>query len=185
MPTLSCPHCSSPLEVATSRAGSDIQCPACDQTIAVPKLGELRQLENEQAAAPVPATAGRIGSRIAFAVLLAIAAIAASIAAFCLIRYATITVPETTEGHIASIEEVYPQLSAAELVREWQEMEKFTPEATGPYVYQRIAAEKSGWLQQGLIGLAVAAVAALIAVALIALQPRRAGNGLPHALDRI
>lgn len=175
MPTLSCPHCSRPVEVATSRAGSDLPCPHCEQIIAVPKLGELRQLENEQAAAPAPANAGRIGSRVAFAVLLAIAAIAASIAAFCLIRYAAITAPETTEGHIARIEEIYPQLSPAELVREWQELEKFTPETTGPYVYQRIAAEKSGWLQQGLIGLAVAAIATLIAVALVALQPRRNG----------
>ncbi len=175
MPTLSCPHCSRPVEVATSRAGSDIQCPACDQTIAVPKLGELRQLENEQTAAPTAAAAGRIGSRVAFAVLLAIAAIAASIAAFCLIRYAAITVPETTEGHIASIEELYSQLSAAELVREWQEMEKFTPDVTGPYRYQHIAAEKAGWLRQGLIGLAVAATAASIGVVLIALQPRRRG----------
>lgn len=176
MPTLSCPHCSRPVEVATSRAGSDIQCPACDQTIAVPKLGELRQLENEQAAASArsrtPAAVGRIGNRVAFAVMLAIAAIALCSAAFCLIRYAAITVPETTEGHIASIEEVYPQLSAAELVREWQELEKFTPDATGPYVYQHIATEKAGWLRQGLIGLAVAAVAALIAVVLIALQPK-------------
>src|SRR5690606_4881931 len=100
----SCPHCSRSVEVATSRAGSDFPCPACGQPIAVPKLGELRQLENEQASAPVataPAAAGQIGSRVAFAVLLAIAAIATSIAAFCLIRYATITVPETTEGHIA------------------------------------------------------------------------------------
>ena len=175
MPTLSCPHCSRPVEVATSRAGSDIQCPACDGTIAVPKLGELRQLENEQSAAPVATTSGRIGGRVAFAVLLAIAAIAASIAAFCLIRYATIAVPETTEGHIASIEQLYSELSAAQLVREWQEMEKFTPETTGPYGYQRVAAEKAGWLHQGLTALAVAAVATIIAVVLIALQPRQRG----------
>ena len=173
MPTLSCPHCAHPVEVATSRAGSDIQCPACEQTIAVPKLGELRQLENEPAVAPAAAAAGRIGGRVAFAVLLAIAAIAASIAAFCLIRFAAITVPETTAGHIASIEQLYSQLSAAELVREWQEMEKFTPEATGPYRYQHIAAEKSGWLRQGLLALAVAATAVVIALVLLALQPRR------------
>ncbi len=182
MPTLSCPACSRPVEVATSRAGSDIQCPACNQTIAVPKLGELRQLENEQAAAGNPASSGRIGNRVAFAALLAIAAVAGSIAAYCLIRYATITVPETTEGHIAGIEEMYSQLSAAELVREWQEMEKFTPEATGPYRYQHIATEKSGWLRQGLTASAIAAVAALIAVLLIALQPRRSTAPVP---DRI
>ena len=177
MPTFPCPHCSRPLEVATSRAGGEVPCPHCDRRVAVPKLGELRQLESaaaRTAAATAPAETS-VARRIAFVTLLGVAAVAGLVGAFCIVRYAAITVPETTEGHLARIEEIYPQLSPAELVRDWQELEKFTPETTGPYVYQRIAAEKSGWLQQGLIGLAVAAIATPIAVALVALQPRRNG----------
>lgn len=165
MPLLPCPFCSATVEVSTSRAGSEIDCPSCQKTISIPKLGELRKLESEPtASATRPAMAGAAtGQRAAFALLMGIAAIAIVGASYCMVRFAAIEVPATTEDHIAEIEEAYSQMPAAQLVREWQEMEKFAPEIARPYVYQMIAEEKSLWLRNALIGFAIAAVSGVIA----------------------
>ncbi len=174
MPLLPCPHCSHRIEVAVSRAGAEIECPACHQSVAVPKLGELRQLDSSsQKPSPVSASGAALGRRVAFVALLAIAAIASIIAAFGFIRAATITVPETTAGHIAEMSRIYSEVPAAQLVREWQHMETFHPETAAPHSYKLIADEKARWLRQGLIGLAVAAISAVAATLLIMLQPKK------------
>lgn len=175
MPTFPCPHCSRLLEVATSRAGGEVPCPHCARRVAVPKLGELRRLESAAtrtapAAAPAETSVAR---RIAFVTLLGIAAVTGLVGAFCIVRYAAITVPETTEGHIAQLQELYPQLPGGQLVREWQDLERFTPALAGPYPYQQLADEKSDWLWQGLTALGVTLGCALLAIGLVARRPRR------------
>jgi hypothetical protein len=175
MPTLTCPHCSEPVEVAVSRAGAEVPCPACRQLVQVPKLGRLRELENAAGPTTPQASSGGplVGRRVAFASLLAIAAFAAAIAAFCLIRYATIETPYTSQEHIAEIDQMYPELPPAQLVREWQQIEQFHPDISGPHRYKIVANEKASWLRQGLIALTVAAIAALIATLLVWLPKRR------------
>jgi hypothetical protein len=165
MPLLPCPFCSAMVDVPSSRAGSEIDCPSCHNSVPVPKLGELRKLESEpiSLAAKQAFAQSVTGNRAAFALLMGIAAFAIVGASYCLVRFAAIDVPATTEDHIAEIEEVYAQMPAAQLVREWQEMEKFSPQIANPYVYQVIANERSAWLRNALIGLAIAAVAGAIA----------------------
>jgi hypothetical protein len=94
---------------------------------------------------------------------MAIAAIAIVGASYCVVRFAAIAVPATTEEHIAEVEQMYAQMPASQLVREWQEMEDFSPELASPYTYQLIADEKSQWLRNALIGFAIAAVSGVIA----------------------
>lgn len=165
MPMLPCPFCSASVDVPTSRAGSEINCPSCQKIIPIPKLGELRKLESlSVASAAKPSASGAAtGQRTAFALLMGIAAIAIVGGSYCLVRFAAIEVPATTEEHIAQIEEAYSQMPASQLVQEWQEMEDFSPEIASPYVYQLIADEKSKWLRNGLIGFAIAAASAGIA----------------------
>ena len=165
MPLLPCPFCSAMVDVPASRAGSEVDCPSCHNSVPVPKLGELRKLESEPISpAAKQALAGSATEhRAVFALLMGIAAIAIVGASYCMVRFAAIEVPATTEDHIAEIEEVYAQLPAAQLVREWQEMEKFSPQLANPYVYQQIANERSEWLRNALIGFAIAAVAGVIA----------------------
>lgn len=164
MPLLPCPSCSATVDVAVSRAGSEIECPTCHKTISVPKLGELRKLEAESSSSASRQTLAGAGSgnRAAFALLMGIAVIAIIGGSYCLIRFAAIEVPATTEEHIAEVEEVYSQMPAAQLVREWQEMEEFSPEVAMPYVYQVIADEKSLWLRNALVGFGIAVVAGAI-----------------------
>lgn len=172
MPLISCPLCSATVDVPTSRAGSEIECPSCKQTIPVPKLGELRKLQLQNSAATSNTTAPRdtiarnagAGQRVAFGMLMAVAALAIVGASYCMVRYFAIQVPATTEDHLAEVEELYPQMSAAQLVDEWKQMEDFSEQLARPYMYQVIAEEKSSWLINAMIGFAVAAIAAIIAL---------------------
>ncbi len=174
MPKLPCPACGFSIEVAISRAGSEVACPSCEKIISVPKLGELRRLAADADAAPSPAVAGGtpIGLRAAFACLIGIAAIAAVFGGYCLVRFASIPKPPTTADHLAEVETVYPQLAAAQLVREWQTMESFTEAFAHPYEYQMVANVRRGWLVRGLIGLGIAA-ALTIAAAVMMRTSRR------------
>lgn len=176
MPSLPCPRCGKLIEVATSRAGAETECPHCQQTIAIPKLGELRRIDAAMGNRPAEArsgadtAAGRVsaagamaGRRFAFVACVAIAALAAALAVFCLLRYWAITVPGTTESHVAMVETAYVESSAADLVPEWEEIEAYGADIATPYPYQAVAAEKSAWLRKGLLGVAGMLVASLLA----------------------
>jgi len=170
MPFLPCPHCSAVIDVPVSRAGSELNCPTCQQLVAVPKLGELRKLdEASNAEVAVAAMGSSTGQRAIFALLLAISAVSAVAGTYCLVRYFAIEAPISTEHHIAQVEQAYGQISGAELVREWQEMEKFAPELSNRYVYQAIADERSGWLTKAVIGFAVATATAILATLAVVL----------------
>lgn len=176
MLALPCPHCGELIEVAASRAGAEMECPHCRQTIAVPKLGELRRLDAKASsqAAGMPglrgSTAGGVaaagapaGRRFTFVAFVAVAAICAALAAFCFLRYWAITVPGTTESHVAMIEAAYVEAPAADLVTEWEEIEGYGSDIAAPYPYQAVASEKSAWLRKGLLGVAGMLVASLLA----------------------
>jgi hypothetical protein len=180
MPTLTCPHCSHRLEVAVSRAGTEVPCGACGQSVTVPKLGELRELQSDTSATAGATAGGRdlstgspLGPRLVFAALVAAAALASIVAAFALVRFAMIERPTTSAEHIAEIEEVYPQLPGARLVREWQHIEAFRPELANPFYYQIIANEKAAWLRQGLIALGLAVLFAAVAAGIVMARRRR------------
>ncbi|MGV3486170.1 MAG: hypothetical protein ACO1RT_17260, partial [Planctomycetaceae bacterium] len=101
------------------------------------------------------ATEASEGSRVLFGGLLAIAGIAALAGAFCLVRYLAVEVPMTTEGHIEEVAQVFKQVPPAQLVREWQQMEKYGLDVTSPYRYHKLAIEKANWGRNGLICLAI------------------------------
>jgi len=170
MPLLPCPHCSAVIDVPVSRAGSELNCPTCQQIVAVPKLGELRKLDAANSASvEVAALGSSAGRRAVFALLLAISAISAIAGTYCLVRYFAIEAPISTDQHIAEVEQAYGQIAGAELVREWQEMENFSPELSNRYVYQAIADERSGWLTKAVIGFVVATAVAILATLAIVL----------------
>ena len=144
----------------------------------MPKLGELRQLPH------VEETAGRsdrsasspssFGRRVAFAGLGLVALAGAVIAVFCGIRWVLIEVPTTTEAHISELRETYQELSAAELVREYQNIEQLGVSVPAPMRYQVIGEEKRRWGRNALIAAAIALLAVTAAVALVTLgRPRR------------
>lgn len=164
MPLLPCPSCDQKIPVVVSQAGSEITCPGCQKRISIPNLGDLKRLGASQAEssgegvkefrqkASSETSAGR---RVLFAALMAAAGTAAIVGIFCFVRYLAIQVPTNTEAHIAEIEGMYHQVSAAQLVREWQQMEKYGLDVVAPYQYKKLAIEKAGWGRNSLIALVV------------------------------
>ncbi|MEM6363507.1 MAG: hypothetical protein AAF745_03700, partial [Planctomycetota bacterium] len=100
-----------------------------------------------------------------FILLAVIAAGLLAAAAYSAIRYALITVPIDTEGHIAQYEEIYPTLSSAELIREWEAITKTDLDLPAPYRYHTMNSDKKAWGRNaaglglaGLVSLMIAVV---------------------------
>ena len=168
MHRLPCPSCPHQLDVSPAQAGEQTTCPKCGQAVDVPKLGELRQLPQAEAstARSTPPREQPVGRRIAFVGMGLVAAAMLLIAAFCTVRWAMIDVPMTTESHIADVRERYAQLSGAQLIREWEDMEAYGVALAAPFEYRKIELTKQGWgrdaLISGSIGLAALAVMVIL-----------------------
>ena len=96
------------------------------------------------------------------------------IAAFCTVRWALIEVPMTTEGHIVQVKETYAELSGAELIREWEDMEKYGVALTAPFEYRQIELTKQGWGRDAMISgsIGLAALAVMLILGLTGRSPR-------------
>jgi ribosomal protein S27E len=181
MPQLPCPQCDQKISVMISQAGSKVTCPGCQREIPIPTLGELRRLitqsESEspgtvEGAIPPLASESATGRRIVFAILMLIAGSAAVAGTFCAIRYFTIEVPGTSESHIAEMSRMYHEVSAGQLVREWQQMEKYGLDTAAPYGYKKLETEKLRWGRNGLIALGCFSLA-IIPAAILGLGDSR------------
>jgi len=157
---LPCIHCQHAIAVSASQSGSETTCPACGKTVEIPNLGELRRLQSSGGNVADGVSSGVVSSsqatrRIIFAGLMAIAGTAGIVGIFCLVRYLAIEPPITTEMHIAEVDNLFHQVAAAQLIREWQQMERFGLDAANKHMYQSIADEKASWQTSGLICLGI------------------------------
>lgn len=178
MHQLPCPHCQTRLTVAPTQAGESIDCPACAQKVAIPTLRDLKRLpraEPGQDAPPTtaPETLG-MGQRVAFGTLGAIALVGLLVSGFCWVRWASVDVPITTEGHIEQFRDLYADLSAAELIREYQDIEQFGVDLAAPLTYRVTEMTKNRWKRNALVSTGISAVAILAAVGLVLLSRRHA-----------
>ncbi len=154
-------------------------CPSCGHTIAVPKLGELRQLPPATTQDDVPLGSSEDSSlphRAAFVLFGLVATASLMIAGFCGIRWALITVPLTTDQHIAQYRDAYQAAAPAELIREWESMEKYGVDLAAPYQYQTMANEKRTWGINTIVAGSVAAVSVVLAGA-FGRSRRRSASG--------
>ena len=101
-----------------------------------------------------------------FLVLGLIATASLLIAGFCGIRWVLIDVPTTAEQHIEQIREQYRGLTAAELIREYEQMDRYSIDIVTPYNYKKLQIEKDGWGRNASIAGGVAGLAFLGAIAL-------------------
>lgn len=142
--------------------------------MAVPKLGELRRLppSEESPRDTIPRNnESSVGAGIVFAVLGLIAIASLLAAGYSGIRWATVKTsstteelpenneerPENTEEHLELMREILDKSPPASMIREFEDMEKFSLDITAPYGYKRMENEKTKWgratLVSGLIGL--------------------------------
>lgn len=144
MHLLPCPSCQASISVSPSQAGDQVNCPECQSAVPVPKLGELRKLPQDDTLS-VDTPSQSEGRGFLFLILGLIGCVSLVIAGFCGIRWALIDVPATTEIHLVEVKERYESLSAAELVREYEDMDKYGLELATPFKYKVKELNKSAW----------------------------------------
>ena len=171
MHLLPCPECQTEIKVAPSQAGDTVTCQKCQHEVAIPKLGDLRQLPRvDDAADTASATSGGASGTVrgGFLGLALIGVICFLIAGYCGIRWSLIDVPTTTDEHVAMIREQYATAPAAKLIRGYEQMERDGIDLGTPYTYKMRAIEKSGWGKNASITAGVGALAILGAFAIAA-----------------
>jgi len=169
---LSCTDCSESVPVTAAQAGGQIPCPNCGAALDIPKLGQLRQLPQTE---PAPEDTSRLtggsprGRGISFAFFAFVAAGSLLISGYCGIRWILTDVPMTTDEHIARLRVGYQAVEPAQLITEYEEMEKYGLDLPQPFAYQTIADARRSWgrncLIAGGIGLAGLLAAFLIGTA--------------------
>jgi hypothetical protein len=146
--------------------------------VTIPKLGELRTLPPadesvaEDRSSEVAAPEGSLGRKITFAIAGVAATASLLVASYCGIRWALTEVPATTEQHIATVREELSRRTAAELVREYEDMENRSIDLGGPFPYKRDAMEKASWGRNASIAATLGSVALVVAIG-CALSGRR------------
>jgi hypothetical protein len=153
--------------------------------VPIPKLGQLKELPQEESADGAKFASNEVApdsaslKRAAFALLGVIATLSVLICGFCTVRWYLIDVPQTTEQHLAKFEREYKKLKPAELIREYEQMERYGLDMPIPFNYKLIQVEKQAWGQNAAVAGAVAGVAMLIAflLALLGGQKRDPASG--------
>lgn len=181
MHLLPCPSCQTPIPVSPSQAGNQTSCPTCQSRVDIPTLGELRKLSLAEESCQPDGTEGvdktdrSIARSAGFLVLGLIATASLLVAGFCGIRWVLIDVPSTTDEHITEIREQYSELTAAELIREYEQMDRYSIDLVAPYNYKKLQITKDGWGRNASIAGAVGGLAILGAVALVVTGRRNRG----------
>ena len=177
MHLLPCPACNSQIPVSPSQAGDETNCPDCQAVVAIPRLGDLRQLprddQGEDQHAAAKGTETSAARSVGFGLFAFVAAGCLLVAAYCGIRWFLTDVGLSTEEHIAALRDEYKTLQPAKLIREYESMEEFGLELPEPFRYKVIENSKRSWGQSASVA-ATAGVAALITSWLIGFSGRRA-----------
>lgn len=165
---LPCSECDQSLKVSPAQAGDAVSCPTCKATVPIPKLGDLRRLEVVESE-PDPLVRGQENDHSSsfvalFAAIGLIAAASLLASGFCGIRWALTKVPATTDEHVLIIRDELSKRTAAELIREYEDMERRGLDLGLPFKYKEIAMTKASWGQNAIISGSVGLVSLLVAV---------------------
>ena len=172
MHLLPCPHCQASLNVSNTEAGGSTVCPSCQGTVPIPKLGVLRTLPvAETEPEPDPRVRGEAAERsplfqVGYGLAGLIAGASLLIAGFSGIRWALSEVPPTTNQHVATMRQELSERTAAELIREYERMEKQSIDLAIPFKYKELAMRRAKWGRNASIAASVGVVALLVATVL-------------------
>lgn len=172
---LDCPHCTDTISVSPAKAGATVMCNHCQQSVAVPRLGDLKQMQDpDQAGAALAEknSAGSQGGTDSPFVVVALGMIATAallVAGYTSIRWALSPVDATTETHLEQFRESYQRVPVATLIREYEAIEQYGLELPLPATYIKQAEIKRQW------GTAAAssAVVGLLAIGGVAFSVKR------------
>ena len=172
MHLLPCPTCGAQIPVSPSQAGDYSTCPGCKTSVAIPNLGELRKLppadptaDDRQDSATLQTSAAR---SIGFGLLIFLAAGCLLVGGYCGIRWFLTDVPLTTERHIEELRTGLKSVEPAQLIREYEDMEKFGLDLPEPYTYQIAENSRLAWGRNAAVAASIGIVSVLIALMLAA-----------------
>lgn len=135
--------------------------------MAIPKLGELRLLPNpdRSSAQPDDFVSAETSAARSFGFLLfaCLAAGSLIVGGFSGIRWFLTDVPLTTDRHIEELRTALKTADPANLIREYEDMEKYGLELPEPYKYKIAENAKRAWGRNALVAAAIGLVALLIA----------------------
>ena len=159
---LPCSDCDQSITLSASKAGQEVECLHCHTMVAVPKLGELRNLplvEGTESATKSATSSGgpSAGNSIAFIVCALVATGCLLVASYSGIRWYLIDRPTNSDTHIAELKAAYQKAPAASLILEYESIEKLGIEGAGPYQYKVIANTKADWGFNALVAAAIGA----------------------------
>ena len=176
MHLLPCPSCEHQISVSPAQAGDEIRCPECQQSVPIPKLGQLKLLPQaeENTAAHVEKSTKEVpvAGRLGFLFLGVVAVFALIIAGYSGLRWSMIDVPLTTEDHVSKYRTEYEKLNPAQLIREYEQMEEYGVDMPIPYNYKKIEIEKRTWGQSASVAGGIGGVAILGAIIVMMIRPR-------------
>ena len=170
MHLLPCPSCQDSISITPTQAGSEIACPSCQATVTVPRLGDIRSLPRVDDLPP-PTVAGPAAENTflrqlgtGFFGLVAVAALL--IAGFCAVRWHLVEVTMTTPQHIELLKKEYAAADAAQMIREYEDMEKNSIDLPSKFTYKTTVLEKQKWGSNALIAGVTTLICGLIAMVL-------------------
>jgi hypothetical protein len=158
---LPCPNCQASIPLSPSQAGDQTKCPGCQSGVAIPNLGQLRQLPVAEDVDQPQRAEISSGHSTGVVVLGLIATASILVAGFCGIRWSLVEVSSSTEEHVESFRQAYQSLTAAELIREYEQMEDGGFELSGPIDYKLAEITRNAWGRNASIAAAVGGLAAL------------------------
>lgn len=166
---LICPHCQAANEITAAKAGGEIACNTCHESIVVPKLGELRQLpstgETSESKVAANAAIGLSGGRsLAFMTLSLLSLLSLLGAGFCGVNWATTEVPFTTQKHLESLRDQYATASSAQLIREYEDITEFGVDIPNPLQYRTLELKREAWKHKTISFAILAAIVFVLAL---------------------
>ncbi|MEE2937064.1 MAG: hypothetical protein VYA84_13855 [Planctomycetota bacterium] len=176
---LPCPHCEHEIPVANYQAGDETACSQCGQSVAIPKLGQLRQLPAAESPTQ-PESVGKPGDgefsplrRGGFLLFGLIAVASFLIAAFCGINWFLSETSGSTAEHLKSVRTEYAKVTAAQLIREFEDMDNLSLDLTLPYTYKTKENRRREWGQNATVAASVGSLSVLASLLLIMLGRRK------------
>ncbi|MDG2223140.1 MAG: hypothetical protein P8L85_17295 [Rubripirellula sp.] len=170
---LPCPHCEHEIPVANYQAGDETTCSQCGQGVVIPKLGQLRQLPTAES--PTHSEpAGKLSDselsplrRGGFLLFGLIALASFLIAAFCGINWFLSETSGTTDEHLKSVRTEYAKVPAAQLIREFEDMDNLSLDLTLPYAYKTKENRRRDWGQNASVAATVGGLSILASLLLV------------------
>lgn len=171
MHLFTCP-CGESFPVSAAQAGQSIECPHCNDSVALPTLRELKQLPSTQAAKETAPARGWSSSQgVLFSIVFAFLLASLCMSAWSTYRWLQIEKPPTTTEMIAIGEEEIAKQDAPQLHEFWVNYGKPGMGTRRLPGYAQVQQYRDSWKRWAYAGYAASAVCLIGLVVVVSRKP--------------